>query len=172
MNILKCECTRNKYSKLLWGKYANTEETIINALIIYPHFCDSLFKNLHWASIIKSHILECLDFGFFWGKSPTHMSNYGEMWKHTYLFKITLGHKLDGYFWPICLPLLYNIICILGQQEFPWEHLVCLRWPATAHAHPAAQFDGAQVLSFSLRENWAAHTFGLKEKKLWKLQVW
>lgn len=46
MSILKFEFARNKYSKLLWGKYANTKETIINAPVIYPHFCDSLFKKL------------------------------------------------------------------------------------------------------------------------------
>lgn len=51
MSILKFEFTRNKYSKLLWGKYANTKETIINALVIYSQFCDSLFKKLHRASI-------------------------------------------------------------------------------------------------------------------------
>lgn len=82
MSILKFEFARNKYSKLLWGKYANTKETIINAPVIYPHFCDSLFKKLRWASIIKSHILEHLDFNF-WGKKTTHISNYGEMWKQS-----------------------------------------------------------------------------------------
>lgn len=47
MSILKFEFTRNKYSKLLWGKYANTKGTIINALVIYSHFSDSLFKKFH-----------------------------------------------------------------------------------------------------------------------------
>lgn len=47
MSSLKFEFTRNKYSTLLWGKYANTNETIINALVLYSDFCDSLFKKLH-----------------------------------------------------------------------------------------------------------------------------
>lgn len=59
-----------------------------------------------------------------------------------------------------------------GLQEFPEEHWICLKWPTTAHAHPAAQFEGVHALSFSLRENWAAHNFELKEKKLPKLQMW
>lgn len=47
MSILKFEFIRNKYSTLLWVKYANTEGAIINALVIYSHFCDSLFKKLY-----------------------------------------------------------------------------------------------------------------------------